>query len=120
MKRTAASMGLAARLNEKTGEMSYSFASNLRDALPNGSFIGFTGMPIKKTDANTRAAGEMQNDEFQMSNRLNFGFALLHSHFPRRWWAIRNASRSSPPISWRNSRSAWRRRGECRMTNAEC
>ena len=27
----------------------------LRDALPNASFIGFTGTPIEKTDANTRA-----------------------------------------------------------------
>ncbi len=30
-------------------------ARNLRDALPNASFIGFTGTPIEKTDANTRA-----------------------------------------------------------------
>ncbi len=27
----------------------------MRDALPNASFIGFTGTPIEKTDANTRA-----------------------------------------------------------------
>ena len=52
MKRTAVNMGLAARLNEKTGEMSGGFASNLRDALPNASFIGTL---IDKTDANTRA-----------------------------------------------------------------
>jgi type I restriction enzyme R subunit len=30
-------------------------ARNLRDALPNASFIGFTGTPIEKADANTRA-----------------------------------------------------------------
>jgi len=30
------------------------FARNLRDALPNASFIGFTGTPIEKADANTR------------------------------------------------------------------
>ncbi|MCC6127417.1 MAG: type I restriction endonuclease subunit R [Pirellulales bacterium] len=30
-------------------------ARNLRDALPNASFIGFTGTPIEKRDANTRA-----------------------------------------------------------------
>ena len=30
-------------------------ARNLRDSLPNASFIGFTGTPIEKTDANTRA-----------------------------------------------------------------
>ena len=47
--------GFGGKVNEKTGEMSYGFASNLRDALPNASFIGFTGTPIEKTDANTRA-----------------------------------------------------------------
>ncbi len=47
--------GFGGKLNERTGEMSYGFASNLRDALPNASFIGFTGTPIEKTDANTRA-----------------------------------------------------------------
>src|SRR5207302_1647790 len=30
------------------------FARHMRDALPNASFIGFTGTPIEKTDANTR------------------------------------------------------------------
>ena len=31
------------------------FARHLRDALPNASFIGFTGTPIESTDKNTRA-----------------------------------------------------------------
>ena len=31
------------------------FARHMRDALPLASFIGFTGTPIEKTDANTRA-----------------------------------------------------------------
>ena len=44
MKRTAANMTLLDGL-----------ARNLRDSLPNASFIGFTGTPIEKTDANTRA-----------------------------------------------------------------
>ena len=30
-------------------------ARHMRDALPNASFIGFTGTPIEKTDSNTRA-----------------------------------------------------------------
>jgi len=45
--------GFGGRLNAK-GELSYGFASNLRDALPNAAFIGFTGTPIEKNDANTR------------------------------------------------------------------
>ncbi len=31
------------------------FAKHMRDALPNASFIGFTGTPIEHTDANTKA-----------------------------------------------------------------
>jgi type I restriction enzyme R subunit len=31
------------------------YARHMRDALPNASFIGFTGTPIETTDANTRA-----------------------------------------------------------------
>jgi type I restriction enzyme R subunit len=29
------------------------FAKHMRDALPNASFIGFTGTPIENTDKNT-------------------------------------------------------------------
>ena len=31
------------------------FARHMRDALPNASFVGFTGTPIERADANTRA-----------------------------------------------------------------
>ena len=31
------------------------FARHMRDALPNASFVGFTGTPIELQDANTRA-----------------------------------------------------------------
>ena len=39
------------------GEATSAFASlgKAESALPNTSFIGFTGTPIEKTDANTRA-----------------------------------------------------------------
>lgn len=47
--------GFGGKVNEKTGEMGYGFASNLRDALPDASFTGFTGTPIEQTDASTRA-----------------------------------------------------------------
>jgi type I restriction enzyme R subunit len=47
--------GFGGKVNKKSGVISYGFASNLRDALPNASFIGFTGTPIEQTDANTRA-----------------------------------------------------------------
>lgn len=44
--------GFEARLTN--GQLSYGFAKYVRDALPNASFIGFTGTPVEKTDANTR------------------------------------------------------------------
>jgi type I restriction enzyme R subunit len=36
-------------------EITYGFAQHMRDALPNASFIGFTGTPIELSDKNTRA-----------------------------------------------------------------
>jgi len=45
--------GFGAKLNAQ-GELTYGFAQHVRDALPNASFIGFTGTPIELTDRNTR------------------------------------------------------------------
>jgi type I restriction enzyme R subunit len=39
----------------KSGSVGSGFAQHMRDALANASFIGFTGTPISKADANTRA-----------------------------------------------------------------
>ncbi|MEO0563238.1 MAG: type I restriction endonuclease subunit R, partial [Chloroflexota bacterium] len=46
--------GFSAKVNRDDGGVTYGFAKYVRDALPNASFIGFTGTPIEKTDANTR------------------------------------------------------------------
>jgi type I restriction enzyme R subunit len=46
--------GFRMKVNPKSGEVTYGLAKYLRDALPNATFIGFTGTPIEKTDANTR------------------------------------------------------------------
>ena len=46
--------GFRMKVNPNTGEVTYGLAKYLRDALPNATFIGFTGTPIEKTDANTR------------------------------------------------------------------
>jgi type I restriction enzyme R subunit len=40
---------------EEGAYIAYGFAKYLRDALPNASFIGFTGTPIEATDRNTPA-----------------------------------------------------------------
>jgi type I restriction enzyme R subunit len=47
--------GFKAKINKDTGETKYGFAKYLRDALPNASFIGFTGTPIDFEDKSTRA-----------------------------------------------------------------
>jgi type I restriction enzyme R subunit len=47
--------GFDAKINTESGEVSYGFAKYLRDALPNASFIGFTGTPIESSDVNTPA-----------------------------------------------------------------
>lgn len=47
--------GLKAKLNTKTGEYIYGYAKHMRDALPNASFIGFTGTPVSQEDRDTRA-----------------------------------------------------------------
>jgi type I restriction enzyme, R subunit len=47
--------GFKAKIESNTGAVSYGFAKHLRDAIPNASFIGFTGTPIEATDVNTPA-----------------------------------------------------------------
>ncbi|MEQ8399244.1 type I restriction endonuclease subunit R [Thalassobaculum sp.] len=47
--------GFKAKLDRKTGAVSFGFAKHMRDALPNASFIGFTGTPIEKEDVSTPA-----------------------------------------------------------------
>nr|WP_201768461.1 hypothetical protein [Lebetimonas sp. JH292] len=38
--------GLRGKVDKKSGEIKYGFA-NLRDALPNATYIAFTGTPIE-------------------------------------------------------------------------
>ncbi|BBL76257.1 type I restriction endonuclease subunit R [Methylomagnum ishizawai] len=47
--------GLKARFNKETGAVQYGFAKYLRDALPNATFVAFTGTPISTEDKDTRA-----------------------------------------------------------------
>jgi type I restriction enzyme R subunit len=47
--------GFRAKVEHKTGDISYGFAKYMRDGLPYASFIGFTGTPIEKEDVNTPA-----------------------------------------------------------------
>lgn len=47
--------GLKATLDQKTGQYKVGYAKHLRDAIPNATFIGFTGTPIASEDKDTRA-----------------------------------------------------------------
>ena len=47
--------GLEAVLDTKTGKYRFGYAKHMRDALPNASFIGFTGTPISLQDKDTQA-----------------------------------------------------------------
>jgi type I restriction enzyme R subunit len=47
--------GLKARFDQKQDKYSFGFAKHLRDALPNATFIGFTGTPISSEEKDTRA-----------------------------------------------------------------
>lgn len=65
--------GFKAKVEAKTGEISYGFAKYLRDALPNASFIGFTGTPIEKTDVNTPAVFGHYIDVYDINRGVEDG-----------------------------------------------
>jgi type I restriction enzyme R subunit len=65
--------GFRAKVEAKTGEISYGFAKYLRDALPNASFIGFTGTPIEEDDVNTPAVFGEYIDIYDISQAVEDG-----------------------------------------------
>jgi type I restriction enzyme, R subunit len=65
--------GFRARVERKTGEIAYGFAKHMRDALPNASFIGFTGTPIEKDDVNTPAVFGDYIDIYDISRAVEDG-----------------------------------------------
>ncbi len=65
--------GFRAKVDAKTGEISYGFAKYMRDALPNASFIGFTGTPIEADDINTPAVFGNYIDVYDISRAVEDG-----------------------------------------------
>ena len=65
--------GFRARVSRKTGEIAHGFAKYLRDALPNASFIGFTGTPIEERDVNTPAVFGEYIDVYDISQGVEDG-----------------------------------------------
>src|SRR4029077_363863 len=65
--------GFRAKVESKTGDISYGFAKYLRDGLPNASFIGFTGTPIEAGDVNTPAVFGDYIDIYDISRAVEDG-----------------------------------------------
>jgi type I restriction enzyme, R subunit len=65
--------GFRAKVEGKTGDISYGFAKYLRDGLPNASFIGFTGTPIETNDVNTPAVFGDYIDIYDISRAVEDG-----------------------------------------------
>lgn len=62
--------GMEAKENKKTGDIKYGYAKYLRDALPNASFIGFTGTPIEFEDKSTPAVFGDYIDVYDMTRAV--------------------------------------------------
>ncbi len=65
--------GFKAKTNRNTGEISYGFAKYMRDALPNATFIGFTGTPVELTDRNTPAVFGNYIDIYDVAHAVEDG-----------------------------------------------
>src|SRR5690606_7177330 len=65
--------GLDAKLDAKTGIRRYGYAHYIRQALPNASFIGFTGTPVEGADRNTPAIFGDYIDVYDISRAVEDG-----------------------------------------------
>jgi type I restriction enzyme R subunit len=68
--------GFKAKVDKATGDIRYGFAKYLRDALPNATFIAFTGTPIEKTDRNTPAVFGNYIDIYDISRAIEDGVTV--------------------------------------------
>jgi len=65
--------GFQAKLDKETGAIKYGFAKYMRDALPNATYIGFTGTPIEKDDKNTPAVFGNYIDVYDIAQAVEDG-----------------------------------------------
>ena len=77
--------GLSAKVRETADGaiLTYGFAKYVRDALPNASFLGFTGTPIEKDDANTRAVFGEYVDVYDIQAAVEDGATVPISYESR-------------------------------------
>ena len=89
--------GFKARIEQETGETAYGFAKYLRDALPYASFIGFTGTPIEKDDANTPVVFGQYIDIYDISRAVEDG-ATVPIYYESRLARIELPEEEKPKI----------------------
>ena len=65
--------GLEEKVDPKTGEIKIGAARKIHNALPNATFIGFTGTPISKADRNTREVFGDYIDIYDMTQSVEDG-----------------------------------------------
>ncbi|BBJ27432.1 type I restriction endonuclease subunit R [Athalassotoga saccharophila] len=68
--------GFKAKVDKESGEFKYGFAKYLRDALPNATYIAFTGTPIEKADRNTPAVFGNYIDIYDIANAVEDGVTV--------------------------------------------
>lgn len=89
--------GFKAKVDTKTGLISYGFAKYMRDALPNASFIGFTGTPIEADDVNTPAVFGNYIDVYDISRAVEDG-ATVPIYYESRLARIELDEKEKPKI----------------------
>ena len=80
----------------------------MRDALPNASFIGFTGTPIELADANTRAVFGDHISVYDIQRAVEDGATVpiyYESRLARLLLSTSKRSRTSTPVSRRQPRA---------------
>lgn len=65
--------GFSAEIKDTDGTIKYGYAKYLRDALPNASYIGFTGTPISSADKSTNAVFGEYIDVYDMTQSVEDG-----------------------------------------------
>lgn len=89
--------GFKARIEQKTGVIAYGFAKYLRDALPNASFIGFTGTPVENDDVNTKTVFGEYIDVYDISRAVEDG-ATVPIYYESRLARIELPEEEKPKI----------------------
>ena len=65
--------GFKGHVDKKTGEIKYGLAKSMRDALPNATFVAFTGTPISQEDRDTQAVFGEYVDVYDIQQAVEDG-----------------------------------------------